>query len=67
MTTIKRNETDELRITEREYKGAHYIDLRIWYKAGEMVDWAPTKKGVTFKRELLAEVIGALEKSVSHA
>jgi wobble nucleotide-excising tRNase len=34
------------------------VDIRVYYQDGN--DWKPTKKGITFKRELLDDVLKAL-------
>lgn len=45
---LKRSETEIVRLEITEYKGEHYLNIRIWYldKDGE---WKPTKKGVAIR------------------
>ncbi len=56
---ITKNATEILRIEATSYKGYKLCALRIYYRdeAGEL---KPTRKGVTFKRSMLDEVIPAL-------
>lgn len=58
---IERNETERLMIEDSEYKGHQLVSMRIHFLSKED-EWLPTKKGVTFKREQLDEVIGMLQK-----
>lgn len=45
---LKRSDTEIVRLEITEYKGEHYLNIRIWYldKDGE---WKPTKKGVAIR------------------
>ena len=67
MVVIQKNATEQLRIEAMRYEGREMIDFRVWYLAeGDPTDpvYKPTRKGVTFKREMLPEVIEALEKAL---
>ncbi|MCP4685646.1 MAG: transcriptional coactivator p15 [bacterium] len=57
---IERSETERLIIESSEYKGHDLVSLRIYFLSKEN-DWLPTKKGVTFRRDQLDEVLKALE------
>ena len=64
-TVIQKNATEQLRIEATRYQGHEMIDFRVWYLAeGEPTDpvYKPTRKGVTFKREMLPEIMDALRK-----
>lgn len=61
MTDIKRNDTEIVRVSKREYKGHEFIDLRIYYQDDEG-DYKPTKKGITINPKLVDELIDALKK-----
>jgi len=56
---LERNETERLIIENSEYKGHELVSLRIYFLSKEN-EWLPTKKGVTFRRDQLDEVLGAL-------
>ncbi|NLX34155.1 MAG: transcriptional coactivator p15, partial [Thermotogaceae bacterium] len=46
MTDIKRNDTEIIRVSKREFKGHEFLDLRIYYE-GDDGQYKPTKKGIT--------------------
>jgi hypothetical protein len=56
-----RSPTEKLIIEESEFKGHQLVSLRIYFLSGED-EWLPTKKGVTFKREQLQDIIDALQQ-----
>lgn len=61
MIVFPRNSKEELRLTLDLYRGMQLINFRVWYRAddGEM---RPGRQGVAFKREMLPEIIEALER-----
>jgi hypothetical protein len=58
---IERSPTERLIIESSEYKGHDLVTLRIYFLSREE-EWLPTKKGVTFKKEQLDEVLESLNK-----
>jgi hypothetical protein len=58
---LERNPTEIIVIEDTEFKGHQLIQLRIHFLADED-KWLPTKKGVSFRRDQLDEVIDALTK-----
>jgi len=58
---LERSETEKLVIESSEYKGHDLVSLRIYFLSKED-EWLPTKKGVTFRREQLDEVLEVLQK-----
>ena len=57
---IQKNKREIIRISDGEYEGHQFIDLRIWYDDNE--EYKPTKKGISFNPFLAKEVIeGILE------
>ena len=58
---IERTETEKLIIEGSEFKGRELVSLRIYFLSKED-EWLPTKKGVTFRRDQLDEVLGMLQK-----
>jgi hypothetical protein len=61
LTDIKRNDTEIVRVSKREFKGHEFLDLRIYYQDDEG-DYKPTKKGITINPKLVDELIDALNK-----
>ena len=61
MGEIQKNTLDVIRIQKTKYKGHDLVDVRVYVedKNGEKI---PTRKGITFKVDLLDEVISALEE-----
>lgn len=62
MITINKSGNEQLRIQSGTYKGIEYIDIRVYYYNAAQQEWKPSRKGVAFKRELLPEVVKALEQ-----
>ena len=58
---LVRSETEKLVIENSEYKGHDLVSLRIYFLSKEE-EWLPTKKGVTFRKDQLDEVLEALNK-----
>ena len=58
---LNRSATEKLIIEESEYKGHDLVSLRIYFLSDDE-SWLPTKKGVTFKREQLDDVLNALNQ-----
>ncbi|HOD65434.1 MAG TPA: transcriptional coactivator p15/PC4 family protein [candidate division Zixibacteria bacterium] len=58
---LDKNATERVVIEDSEYKGHHLVQLRIYFLADDS-QWLPTKKGVSFRRDQLDEVIDALQK-----
>jgi hypothetical protein len=58
---LERSPTEKLIIESSNYKGHDLITLRIYFLSKED-EWLPTKKGVTFRRDQLEEVIDFLNK-----
>jgi len=58
---LQKNTLDVIRIQKTKYKGHDLVDIRVYVedKHGEKI---PTRKGITFKVDLLDEVISALEE-----
>ena len=58
---LERSATERLIIEESEFKGHQLVSLRIYF-LNDDGSWLPTKKGVTFKRVQLDEVLGYLNQ-----
>ena len=60
MIEIDKNSLEKIRIQRTKYKGKDLLDIRVFYEA-ENGEWKPSPKGITFKVELLEDIIEALE------
>ena len=60
--SITRNESEEIRIQLRKYRGKVFIDFRVWYRMENETVFRPTKRGVTFPIEHLPELKKAMPK-----
>ncbi len=58
---FKKSETEEVRLTLRNFKGKAYLDLRVYFRAEGMEGFKPTKKGLTLAAELAPELEKAFE------
>lgn len=61
--TIRKNSAEEVRVAVTEFKGGHYVDVRVFAAYGDDADEErrATKKGVTLNLTKLPELIDALE------
>lgn len=53
---------DQLRISICSYRGARFVNLRVWFR-GTDHKFRPTKTGVTFQPRQLDSIIKALEET----
>jgi len=58
---IERSPTERLIIEDSNYKGHDLVSLRIYFLSSDE-EWLPTKKGVTFRRDQLDEVLEKLNQ-----
>ena len=56
---IQKNKTETIVISEKEFRGNNYIDIRVFYR-DDSEELKPTKKGVMIKKDLLAELKEAI-------
>ena len=59
MKQIRKNKTEVIRISLKEYQGHKLIDLRVWYE-DENGEYKPTKKGISFNRNFAVNVANAI-------
>jgi len=59
---INKSGSEQLRVQVGIFKGVEYVDIRVYYYDATKQEWKPSRKGVAFKRELLPEVVKALEE-----
>ena len=69
VASFKRNPTEEVRASIKEFKGRNYIDLRIYYM-DDKGDWKPTRKGVSLATDFMQELkdaVAAMEKALQES
>ena len=62
-TVIEKNSRESIVVSEIEYKGNKYIDVRVFYKDTDG-SLKPTRKGVSLRPEKIAELVTALAAAV---
>jgi hypothetical protein len=60
---IPKNALDDIRVRWSEYKGHRYLDIRVFTEIEGKADKVPTKKGVALRRDLIPELMKALESA----
>ena len=63
-TVIEKNSRESIVVSETEYKGNKYVDVRVFYKDGPEETLKPTRKGVSIRPGQVAELIAALTARV---
>ena len=61
MKEIDKNSMEKIRIERTNYKGYDLVSLRVYFQDKISGEWKPSPKGITFKVELIDEIISALE------
>lgn len=64
MIEITKNASEIIRIDRHEYRGEDIIDLRVWVNGDKLGEMIPTRKGITFRTEIVTEVIMGLEREM---
>ena len=62
-TVIEKNSRESIVVSETEYKGNKYVDVRVFYKDTDG-SLKPTRKGVSLRPEKIAELVTALAAAV---
>ena len=62
-TVIEKNSRESIVVSEIEYKGNKYVDVRVFYKDTDG-SLKPTRKGVSLRPEKVAELVAALAAAV---
>lgn len=44
---VQKNNTEKFVVEAKEFKGKHFVDVRIYYLEKNSEEWKPTKKGIT--------------------
>lgn len=59
---IRKNAREEIRISCEDYMGHDLVNLRVFYEDADG-DYRPGKKGLAFRRDLLPDIIAALQSA----
>ena len=54
--SFSKNDHEKFSLSLRKYKGKHYIDFRLWFQTKSDPTFRPTRKGIIFPIEYLAEL-----------
>ena len=65
MIEIQKNSREVIRISESEYEGHKFVDLRVWYNDNGVMK--PTKKGISFNPSKAKEVVEGILSVVEKA
>ena len=64
ITHIKKNSNEVYRISEKEYEGYRFIDVRIYYQDRKTQEWTPTTKGISIMPNNAEEIINGILKAM---
>lgn len=60
--SFPKNESEEIRLSLREYKNRHYLDMRLFFQPADGTEMVPSKKGLTIGVDFLPELKRGLTK-----
>jgi len=64
ITQIKKNSNEVYRISEKEYEGYRFIDVRIYYQDRKTQEWKPTTKGISIMPNNAGQIIEGIIKAM---
>jgi hypothetical protein len=64
ITQIKKNSNEVYRISEKEYEGYRFIDVRIYYQDRKTQEWKPTQKGISIMPDKVEDIIEGIIKAM---
>lgn len=67
IASIAKNALDTIEVGFKEFKGANYLDIRIYAEFEGKPGRQPTKRGVTLRPSLIPELIEALQRAEAEA
>lgn len=62
VSTIRKTDTAEVRVSRSLWKGRNVVDIRIWYLPTGGAELVPTRKGLTIDAGKLSDLIEALKE-----
>jgi hypothetical protein len=60
MIAIPKNTREEIRVSVDDYRGIPLANIRVWYLDG--TEYRPGKQGIAIRRELVPQLIDALQR-----
>lgn len=67
LTTIKRGDDEELRLSWAQYNGRNFLNIRVWKKGADGAWWPEKAKGMTVRVRELADFADGVGKAVELA
>ena len=64
ITQIKKNSNEVYRISEKEYEGYRFIDVRIYYQDRKTQEWKPTQNGISIMPDKVGDIIEGIIKAM---
>ena len=61
---VPKNSTEVYRISEKEYEGYRFIDVRIYYMDKNSGEYKPTKKGISIMPNNVEDIINGILKAM---
>ena len=61
---VKKNSREVIRISEKEYEGYKFIDVRIYYMDKNSGEYKPTKKGISIMPNNVEDIINGILKAM---
>ncbi len=55
----------EVRVSVQEYKGRRVVDVRVWYRPRQGIEYVPTRKGITIDADKLPELMAAMTEAAA--
>ena len=52
------------RISEKEYEGYRFIDVRIYYQDRKTQEWKPTTKGISIMPDKVGDIVNGILKAM---
>ena len=59
---IRKNAVSEVWVVVKTYAGKRLCDIREYFRPADSPGWLPTKKGVSFPKELVGKAVDAAEE-----
>jgi Transcriptional Coactivator p15 (PC4) len=63
VSSLKKTESAEVRVSRSTWKGRRVVDIRIWYKPKGGDEFVPSRKGLTIDAKKLPELMGLLTEA----
>lgn len=60
---IPKTKKQELQVGRRVFSGNQYCEIRLWYLDDDTDEFAPSGKGVTFRDELISQLVEGLREA----